>query len=264
MLKQVIRRVIHSTGYTLSKSPAPFEPIDFPFVDLLEILLRDLLPDYKNLCFMQIGAHDGSFSDPISHLVKRYHWQGILVEPQPRPFQQLQHSYQDEDQLIFEQALISPQSGIMPFYTIRVPESGEMPEWVEQSASLDRQQLVRALFYFKNIKQYPGIPDDFESMIEEHFLPAITVEDMLSKHQMPRLDLLVIDTIGYDFEIIRSLPFDRIKPAVIHFEHAMLSERDRHDCLLFLKAQGYKCAKVAVDTIACLEAPVRYWSMSEW
>jgi FkbM family methyltransferase len=268
MLKKIIHQAINSTGYTLAKSPEVFDVLEsieeFPFVDLLEVLLRDLLKADRNLFFMQIGAHDGSFSDPISHLVKQHHWQGILVEPQPRAFQKLRHSYQGEDQLIFEQALVGQQSGLKPFYSIRFPEVEQLSQWLEQSASLDRQQLVGALYYCKFVKQSPGIPDDFESLIEETFLPMITVEDLLSKHQVSKLDLLVIDTIGHDFEIIRSFPFDKLKPAVIHFEHSLLSERDRRDCLMLLKAQGYKFAKVAVDTIACLEVPVRQWQMNEW
>lgn len=159
---------------------------------------------------------------------------------------------------------MSQQLGTMKFYIIRSSLGVELPEWLEQSASLDRQQLVGALSYWKVIKNYPGIPDDFESLIEEVLVPTVTVESLLAKHQIPRLDLLVIDTMGHDFEIIRSLPFDKIKPAIIHFEHALLSLRDRHDCVEYLKAQGYKLAKVAVDTIAYLDAPVRHWDTSEW
>lgn len=51
---------------------------------------------------------------------------------------------------------------------------------------------------------------------------------------------------------------------MIHFEHSLLSIRDRNDCLDYLNAQGYKLAKVAVDTIAYLHAPVRHWTVAEW
>jgi hypothetical protein len=43
-----------------------------------------------------------------------------------------------------------------------------------------------------------------------------------------------------------------------------MSIHDRNDCLDYRKAQGYKLAKVAVDTIAYLHAPARHWTANEW
>ena len=264
MIKNTIRHVAHSLGYRISKISELSEPVIYPFIDVLDLVVRDFSQTKPDLFFMQVGSHDGSFADPIHHLVKQHHWRGILVEPQPLAFQQLVQNYQEESQLIFENAIISQQVGTTKFYIVRQPEGVELPPWLEQSASLDRQKLVGALFHWKVIEKHPGIPDDFESLIEEVILPTATVESLLKKHQVQQLDLLIIDTMGHDFEIIRSLPFDRIKPAVIHFEHSLLSSRDRNDCLDYLQGQGYKLAKVAVDTIAYLHAPVRHWTVEEW
>jgi FkbM family methyltransferase len=264
MIKSTIRKVAHSLGYRISKISDLPEAKTYKFIDILDLVTRELLQRQPDLFFMQIGANDGAFADPIYHLVKQHHWRGILVEPQPVAFQRLQQNYDGEDQLIFENAIVSRSPGMMKFYTVQQPEGVELPLWLEQSASLDRQKLSGALFYWKNVEKYPGIPDNFESLINELDLPAVTIEDLLQKHQAPQLDLLVIDTMGHDFEIIRSLPFDRIKPTVIHFEHSIMSNRDRSECLDYLQAQGYKLAKVAVDTIAYLHAPVRHWTTEDW
>jgi len=264
MIKQMIRQVANSLGYGISKISALPKPVVYPLIDILDLVTRDLARIQPDLFFMQIGSNDGNFADPIRHLVKQHHWRGILVEPQPQAFQRLVQNYQEESQLIFENAIVSQQPGTMKFYVFQPPVGIELPPWIEQSASLDREKLLGALFYWKVIKKHPGIPDDFESLIEEVVLPTVTVEGLLTKRQVPQLDLLIIDTMGHDFEIIRSLPFDRIKPAVIHFEHSLLSIRDRNDCLNYLEAQGYKLARVAVDTIAYLHAPVRHWAASEW
>ncbi|NJR38113.1 MAG: FkbM family methyltransferase [Leptolyngbyaceae cyanobacterium CSU_1_4] len=264
MIKNTIRQVAHSLGYRISKISDLSEPVVYPFIDVLDLVIRDFLRMKPDVFFMQIGAHDGNFADPIHHLVKQHHWRGILVEPQPQVFQRLKQNYQAENQLIFENAIASQQVGETKFYTIRPPEGVEFPLWLEQSASLDRQKLSGALFHWKVVEKHPDIPDDFESLIEEVVLPTVTVESLLKKHQVQQLDLLIIDTVGHDFEIIRSLPFDRIKPAVIHFEHSLMSIRDRDDCLDYLKEQGYKLAKVTVDTIAYLHAPVRHWATEAW
>ncbi|MBW4517773.1 MAG: FkbM family methyltransferase [Timaviella obliquedivisa GSE-PSE-MK23-08B] len=264
MIKNTIRHMAHSLGYRISKISDLSEPAVYPFIDILDLVIRDFSRMKPDVFFMQIGSHDGSFADPIHHLVKQHRWRGILVEPQPQVFQRLMQNYQGEDQLIFENAIVSQQAGETKFYTVQQREGIELPPWLEQSASLDRQKLLGALFHWRVIEKHPGIPDDFESLIKEVVLPTVTVEGLLRKHQVHQLDLLVIDTMGHDFEIIRSLPFDRIKPAVIHFEHSIMSIRDRNDCLDYLKAQGYKLAKVAVDTIAYLHAPVRHWTADHW
>lgn len=146
MIKNTIRQVAHSLGYQISKISDPSEPVSYPFIDILDLIVRDFSRVKPDLFFMQIGSHDGSFADPIHHLVKQHHWSGILVEPQPQAFQRLMQNYQEEEQLFFENAVVSQQVGETKFYVVQLPESGEVPPWLEQSASLDRQELVGHYF----------------------------------------------------------------------------------------------------------------------
>jgi hypothetical protein len=44
--------------------------------------------------------------DPIGHYVTRYHWHGVLIEPQPQVFHQLLKNYEHERQLTFEKAIL--------------------------------------------------------------------------------------------------------------------------------------------------------------
>jgi tRNA G26 N,N-dimethylase Trm1 len=38
------------------------------------------------------------------------------------------------------------------------------------------------------------------------------------------INLLVIDTEGYDFQILKEIDLDKISPKVIHFEHGVYSQ----------------------------------------
>jgi len=88
-------------------------------------------------------------------------------------------------------------------------------------------------------------------------LPSITIRSALAKHNIAKVDLLVIDTMGFDFEILRMFPFDQCKPAIIHFEHQLMPIADQQSCFLYLANLGYGLTQVAQDTIAYLHALTR-------
>jgi FkbM family methyltransferase len=256
MIKAVVRKIADAFGYAILKRSQVGSPIEYPFLNSLELILQNYLQHNPDLVFMQIGSHDGSSADPICHLVQQYHWRGLLVEPQPAVFEQLKQTYQHEPQLIFENALIGYEDGLATLYTIR-DDNSSLPFWLSQSASLNREIVKSTLCYWKQTRKLEAIPDDYESLIEEVLLPSITVKTVLSKHNIAGVDLLIIDTMGFDFEILKMFPFETCKPAIIHFEHLMMPVADQQACFQFLANLGYGLTQVAQDTIAYLYAPIR-------
>jgi hypothetical protein len=83
-------------------------------------------------------------------------------------------------------------------------------------------------------------------------VPCITVKDLLRKHRVARLDLVFIDTEGFDFAVIKQLDFDRLKPKAIIFESSHLGEAEALACRAFLEARGYALYPAGGDTIAWL------------
>ena len=61
-----------------------------------------------------------------------------------------------------------------------------------------------------------------------------------------------IDAEGMDYQIIRSIDFQRIKPAIIRYEHMVLHERDRDACLELLEGHGCRFLLEDSDTTAYL------------
>jgi hypothetical protein len=79
-------------------------------------------------------------------------------------------------------------------------------------------------------------------MITEVAVDCITFDSVFEHLPEGELDLLQIDTEGAD-GLIRSLfPFERIKPAIVHWEIKHLSLREREDCLGLLASHGYRFA----------------------
>lgn len=262
--KQMIREALRHFGYEIRRTkPAELGPTELPLVDVLDLLVREHLQVNPRPFLVQIGANDGRTEDPVHELVRRYKLRGLLVEPQPRAFRNLCENYHDQEQLEFENCLLGSVDGTTTFYAVSEQTEG-LPFWLYQSASLDRSVVANALRVFREAKGVSAIPEDYEILIESLAVPSITWERLLEKHGVSQIDVLVIDTMGFDFEILKLFPFELMKPSIIHFEHSMLSRADQRAALMFLTDHGYSLAKVAVDTIACLNVKTRRWLVDAW
>ena len=196
--------------------------------------------DSPEFTFLEIGANDGVCNDPIRPYVAKYHWSGVLVEPQREAFQALCANYSGETQLRFENVAISARAGSQLFYSVDRTRPG-MNDQTDQLASFMREVVM------SHCKYIPGLAD---ALVTEE-VPCMTFSELLSKHDLRRLDLLQIDTEGYDYEIIKTIDFGKVKPRIIHYEHIHLKAADREACIKLLVGEGYQIAVLgSFDTLA--------------
>ena len=232
--KQFIRKTLDRLGYQIVKisHQSTAQPINvFPLV-VDDFLARR---GSNQLFFVQVGAHDGLHGDPIRPFVMRHHWKGILVEPQPKIFKRLVKNYQGQSQLAFENAAVGPADGTASLYTFK--ESPNLPDHASMLASFDKGRLVA------NGHGYKG-------QIEELAVPTLTVKTLLSKHGVKHIDLLQIDTEGFDFEIIKMFFAADVSPSIINFESGILSAGQMRECGEMFAKLGYRAITAGVDTIA--------------
>jgi FkbM family methyltransferase len=208
-----------------------------PSIDILDLAVRDLLARVPDIFFLQIGAHDGLTFDPIHEYVRQYHWRGLLVEPQPTVFAQLQKNYTGEGQLLFENSAIAPQDGTLDLHVF---ENAGADDHASMLASTRRHYL-----------QLNG--DNARGAVKKITVPALCLSSLLAKHRIEKVNLLQIDTEGFDYEIIRMVDFTRIKPEIIHYENNFLNRRQRSECARLLDAQGYAMLNLGIDTVAYLQ-----------
>ena len=236
----------------------------YPFFNVLEVLIRDLT-DIEDVEFLQIGAADGLAEDPIADLVRHYGWHGTLVEPSPGNFRKLKQNYQGYPALRFEQVIVTDRPGCSEevLYEIR-EDFREDCAWAEQSSSMSRDVVMGALHYLSTTEAGRVFPNDLNSAVGEVRLPAVHIADLVRDVAPERLDLLVIDTMGYDGRLLMAFPFAEVRPTVIMFEHSLLDTAEKQQVLRYLATQGYSFVKYAVDTIAVHSGRTRQWSVSEW
>ena len=191
--------------------------------------------------FIQIGANDGVIYDPIHRYVNCYRWRGILVEPLRDCFARLQSNYSGNSKLIFENIAISSKDEVRPFY--RIKEGLDyLPEWCKGLGTFNQDVLLTHRWALPDIERY----------VERIDVPCISLSMLLEKHGVEAVDLLQIDTEGYDYEIIKQIDFEWFKPALIAFEHQYIARQDWEDCKNLLKNHGYSMTHHLGNTLAYL------------
>lgn len=189
-----------------------------------------------NVQFIQVGANDGKSNDgdQIYPFVKMFKWKGILIEPVPYLYNSLINNYSRIKNLSFENVAIANKPGITTFYYFNDPSG-----WYNQLGSFNKVHL-------ENHKKSNNIPLD----INEIEVKCETINNIVKRNNLNHIDILHIDTEGYDFQIIKSINFELVKPNVIIYENRHLSENENKTCELLLKQHNFSIYRLQFDTIA--------------
>jgi FkbM family methyltransferase len=248
MIAAVIPRPLRDRCWDIAAAHFFPEPLlrrpDAGFTLSLDILLayyRYSCSSPAPLRYCQVGAFNGVMQDPVFPLIEKYNLTGILLEPQPQPFEELRRNYARFQGFKLINAAISDRNGTQTLYKVRHDAKG--PEWLHGIASFDKSVLLR------HAGSVPGL----ESMLETQEVRAVTFATLFEECGVDRLDFLQIDTEGYDGEILRLFDFERYKVPIVNFEHKHLSRQDSERSLSLLIDHGYKIAIGRQgDTLACL------------
>lgn len=188
---------------------------------------------------LQVGAFDGLTNDPVLDAPRRYGWRGVLVEPQPAPFADLQALHTGDPRIQVVNAAISDRDGTRALFTLDPVE--DLPSWAQQISSFRREHLEG---------QQQWLPD---GVVAERLtaleVETLTFDTLLERTGTATVDVLQIDTEGYDWEVLRLFDLPAREPAIVHYEHVHLGEPDRARALELLWANGYRTARCGPDTL---------------
>lgn len=200
--KQILKRLARSCGYRITQID------NIRFFDFEALLYFQLArsPEFR---FIQIGACDGVSFDPIYPFVTRNHARirGLVVEPLPDLFGQLQHNYRKFPSIVPVNCAIHNTEKEMILYRVDPARTDGLPEWSKGLASFNNQH-----------HELTGIPRD---VIVSERVACMSLPELMAAYQYPRLDLLQIDTEGYDAEIILGIDYRALAPTIIRFEHGL-------------------------------------------
>ncbi|TDU71409.1 FkbM family methyltransferase [Prosthecobacter fusiformis] len=201
---------------------------------LLDLAVAAFLPTIDDFVVCQVGASDGKSSDPLEHLIDKYELKGILIEPLPGSFELLAKKYHRYERITCVNCAISDIEGLVTFYCPKNNGRTGISEF--QKSGMTKVSLVKA-----------GIP---ESDIEEISVNSKTLPQVMQDQGLAKIDLLQIDTEGYDYEIVKQGLKLPAPPAIIHFETIHLSRFDKLNSRHVLTAKGYSLIESETDTLA--------------
>ena len=244
---QAIRKLYASNSFILRK----YLEIWKPKTNSIEEFLWESAAEEKDFFVVQIGANDGYINDPIVKLIRKGNWKGVLLEPQQLVFNQyLQPLYSHYSGIHLVNAAISATLETRELYTI----SFSAERWATGLASFVKSSIEGKIndgYVDSCIKKYEEIaPEKKENYIQTQNVQCITFENIIDQFKVTKIDLLQIDTEGFDFEVIKMFPFQIMKPKIISFESDRLSTSDFNDCKIFLVRQGYNVSDIGRDAVA--------------
>jgi FkbM family methyltransferase len=196
---------------------------------------------YPDAVFVQVGANDGVGHDLLIDEVESRRWRGVLVEPVPYVFERLQANHGANPRLELDNVAIADVDGSRELYYLDAAEPGApLPDWYDKLGSFNRDVIA---------KHAPAIPD-FDRRLRAEPVRCVTFETLCRTHGLTSVDLVQIDTEGYDFEIIKLIDLDRLTPRLVIYEHLHFDADTRAACSAHMEARGYEEISDVVNTVA--------------
>jgi len=191
----------------------------------------------NNWNLLKIGAFTGNCDN--SFIPKKY-MKNILVEPVKEYFEDLKYNYQNyfpNYTVEYVNKAISNSNGVT---TIYYPTDTSKISWIEQCSSVSKEHILQ---------------HGYDSIIKECKVEKITLNKLVSQYNIKKLDFLVIDTEGHDYEILMNYDFELLKPKYIQFEYIHMDgyktwNRNYKNLCNYLEENGYK--KIDMCNFNCL------------
>ncbi len=203
-------------------------------MNLISKSLHYIGNNIKNIFVVQIGAMDGINFDDTREYLDKYQWDALLVEPIPEIFNKLKNNFKDRTNYIFEQCAIGNHDGQIEMLTVPldvIEKEGLHPGFMGVST------------------QYPpknGFGYDFQNDIDVKnkfgvsvIVPCLTLDTLLKKHNLSKVDIFICDAEGYDWEIFKNFDFVNYHPYFIRLEYINLTNSEKDLIKNKLEQNGY-------------------------
>lgn len=189
---------------------------------------------------VQIGSNDGKTGDPLYPLLQKHiQWKALFVEPVPYLFNRLRGNYPDSNRFQVENVAIGNEASMVFYWVDPVAKDHlpDLPYWYDQLGSFDRNHIVKHL---------DGV---LEPYILSEEIKCIKLNELLLNSGYKSIDILHIDTEGYDWQILSQLDLSKYKPKFVLYEYHHLSPTDLAASKKFLEKE-YDVYQAGIDYLA--------------
>lgn len=204
----------------------------------------------RSVFFVQVGSNDGLQGDPIHDLIVSHKtWAGIFIEPVGFLFNRLKKNYGHTARFVFENVAIGNEKGTSRFYYVSesAKDEPDLPYWHDQLGSFNQNHILQSL----GGKVSPYI-------IEEE-IDCLPLQEVLNRNQVSAIDLIHIDTEGFDYQVLSQVDLSKYKPVIILFEHHHLIGGEFEKAGSLLHRAGYQLFEYGADTLAVRRRHRSFW-----
>jgi len=155
----------------------------------------------KNGVFLEIGAHDGKSCSNTLFFEEYRNWSGICVEPGTEEFKKLCENRKS----INLNCCISDYDGESEFTYIE--GYSMMLSGLSESYNFSHENRIN-----NEVGSYGG-------KINKLKMPVFKLQTILDEHQIHEIDYCSIDTEGSEFNIVKSIDFDKTNIKIFSIEN---------------------------------------------
>jgi FkbM family methyltransferase len=207
----------------------------------LTALIRQRFALNEPVFFVQIGANDGIMNDPIYDLVIASQWRGLLIEPIKATYDALCENYRHKSDLLLANCAIADEPGSRIIYSFKYND-----DIFQQLFSLVPEKLESSRNEVARLCQC--MPEDLQIVGGQVWCE--TLENLLKRYGVEKIDFIIMDVEGYEWNIIKSYNFDYLKPKIVIYEKTHLSEEDQTASMAYLAKFGYRLEAVDDNIVA--------------
>ena len=149
--------------------------------------------------------------------------------------------YPSNQRVIVENVAVDAADGVREFHFL-----------AEASADDDVWRWYDALGSFRRdvVLSHAELVPDIRGRLVSMEVPCVTFETLCTRNGIDHVDVVQIDTEGYDREILELIDLERYGTQLVVFEHLHLDQEARDACRDRLTRHGFELVSDGMDTIA--------------
>ncbi len=197
----------------------------------------------KNKSFINIGTNDGIYADPIYQYLQVCDLSGVCVEPIDFVMDIAKENYKNFKNIEFENSAIMSESGKQKMYYLYDKSLKEQPLQYSRCTSFDIlfvNEMKKMALDGSWKEKYDIDVNDESLIIKEIEVNCITFDDLLSKYNIDDVGFLNIDAESYDYYILKSIDFNKVRPQVVCYERINMTHEEYREIQTMLFNLNYE------------------------